>query len=85
MIASGTLALLTHRISSSGRADPTLLPGAVEELLRFVNPINHASERFTLEPVSIAGVTIPPTSGWSARPLPRTTTRRASPTPDGST
>jgi cytochrome P450 len=32
----------------------------VEELLRFVNPVNHATERFTMEPTEIAGVTIPP-------------------------
>jgi cytochrome P450 len=60
LIASGTLALLTHP-AELGRLhrDPALLPGAVEELLRFVNPLNHATERFTLEPVEIGGVTIP--------------------------
>lgn len=61
LIASGTLALLTHPDELSRlRADPSLLPGAVEELLRFVNPVSHATERFTLEPVSIGGVTISP-------------------------
>jgi cytochrome P450 len=60
LIASGTLALL----ASPGelerlRADPSLLPGAVEELLRYANPLNHATDRFTLEPVEIGGVTIP--------------------------
>ena len=61
LIASGTLALLTHPDQLSRlRADPSLLPGAVEELLRFVNPVNHATERFTMEPTEIAGVTIPP-------------------------
>jgi cytochrome P450 len=61
LLASGMLALFTHPAQLSRlRADPALLPGAVEELLRFVNPINHASERFALEPVPIAGVTIPP-------------------------
>jgi cytochrome P450 len=60
LIASGTLALLTHPEELSRlRGDPALLPGAVEELLRFVNPVNHATERFTLEPTEIAGVTIP--------------------------
>jgi len=31
----------------------------VEELLRFTNPLNHATERFTLEPVEIGGTAIP--------------------------
>lgn len=60
LIASGTLALLTYPAELSRlRADPSLLPGAVEELLRYANPLNHATERFTLEPVQIGGVTIP--------------------------
>jgi len=60
LIASGTLALLTNPVELHRlRADPSLLPGAVEELLRYVNPLNHATERFTLEPVEIGGVTIP--------------------------
>jgi cytochrome P450 len=60
LIASGTLALLTNPVELERlRSDPSLLPGAVEELLRFVNPLNHATERFTLEPVEIGGVTIP--------------------------
>ena len=41
------------------RADPGLLPGAVEEFLRFDGPIHMATLRFTTEPVEIAGVTIP--------------------------
>ena len=60
LIASGTLALLTNPAELDRlRADPSLLPGAVEELLRYVNPLNHATDRFTLEPVEIGGVTIP--------------------------
>ena len=60
LIASGTLALLTNPAELERlRADPALLPGAVEELLRYVNPLNHATDRFTLEPVEIGGVTIP--------------------------
>jgi cytochrome P450 len=60
LIASGTLALLTHPAQLARlRADPSLLPGAVDELLRYVNPLNHATDRFTLEPVEIGGVTIP--------------------------
>ena len=60
LIATGTLALLTNPAELARlRADQSLLPGAVEELLRFANPLNHATERFTLEPVEIGGVTIP--------------------------
>jgi cytochrome P450 len=60
LIASGTLALATHPAELARlRSDPSLLPGAVEELLRYANPLNHATERFTLEPVEIGGVTIP--------------------------
>ena len=60
LIASGVLALLTNPSQLDRlRSDPSLLPGAVEELLRFVNPLNHATDRFTLEPVEIGGVTIP--------------------------
>jgi len=60
LIASGTLALLTHPGELERLlADPALLPGAIEELLRYANPLNHATDRFTLEPVEIGGVTIP--------------------------
>jgi cytochrome P450 len=60
LIASGALALLTHPAELNRlRGDASLLPGAVEELLRYSNPLNHATERFTLEPVEIGGVTIP--------------------------
>jgi cytochrome P450 len=60
LIATGTLALLTNPAEAGRlRADPALLPRATEELLRYANPLNHATERFTLEPTEIGGVTIP--------------------------
>jgi cytochrome P450 len=60
LIASGTLALLTQPEQAARlRADPSLLPAAVEELLRFTSPVNHANDRFTTEAVSIGGVLIP--------------------------
>jgi cytochrome P450 len=60
LIASGTLALLANPGELARlRSDPALLPSAVDELLRYVNPVNHATERFTLQPVEIGGVTIP--------------------------
>jgi hypothetical protein len=42
LIASGTLALLTHPGEMARlRQDPSLLPAAVEELLRFTSPVDH--------------------------------------------
>lgn len=60
LIASGTLALLTHPEEMARlREDPSLLPAAVEELLRFTNPFNHATGRFTTEDLTAGDVTIP--------------------------
>jgi cytochrome P450 len=60
LIASGTLALLTYPEEMARlRADRSLLPAAVEELLRFTSPVNHANDRFTTEEVSIGGVAVP--------------------------
>jgi cytochrome P450 len=60
LIASGTLALL-RRPQEMGRLreDPSLLPAAVEELLRFTSPVNHATPRFTTEDCPVGGVVIP--------------------------
>jgi cytochrome P450 len=60
LIASGTLALLTHPGEMARlRQDPSLLRAAVEELLRFANPVNHVTARFTTEDLPIGGVVIP--------------------------
>jgi cytochrome P450 len=60
LIASGTLALLTHPAEKTRlRQDPSLLPAAVEELLRFTNPVNHANDRFTTQDVPVGDVVIP--------------------------
>jgi cytochrome P450 len=60
LIASGTMALLTHPGEKTRlRQDPSLLPAAVEELLRFTNPVNHANDRFTIEDVPVGDVVIP--------------------------
>jgi cytochrome P450 len=40
------------------RADPALLPSAIEELLRYDTPLS-LFERWVLEPIEVAGVTIP--------------------------
>jgi cytochrome P450 len=61
LIASGTLALLLNPAELARlRADRSLLSGAVEELLRYVNPVNNATFRFTGEPVELGGVSIGP-------------------------
>jgi cytochrome P450 len=60
LIASGILALLTHPGEKTRlQQDPSLLPAAVEELLRFTNPVNHANDRFTTEDVPVGDVVIP--------------------------
>jgi cytochrome P450 len=60
LIANGALALLNHPDQLAAlRADPTLLPGAVEEFLRYDSPITNATLRYTVAPVEIGGVTIP--------------------------
>jgi len=60
LIASGTLALMTHPEEMARlRQDPSLLPAAVEELLRFTNPVNHVNDRFTTEDLPIGDVVIP--------------------------
>jgi len=61
LIASGTLALLLNPGELARlRANPALLGSAVEELLRYVNPVNNATFRFTGEPVELGGVSIGP-------------------------
>jgi cytochrome P450 len=61
LIASGTLALLLNPGELARlRADRSLLGSAVEELLRYVNPVNNATFRFTGEPVELGGVPIGP-------------------------
>jgi cytochrome P450 len=61
LIASGTLALLLNPGELARlRADRSLLGSAVEELLRYVNPVNNATFRFTGEPVELDGVSIGP-------------------------
>jgi cytochrome P450 len=60
LIGSGTLALLLSPGELARlRADSSLLPGAVEELLRYTSPVNHATFRFTAEAVKIGGTVIP--------------------------
>jgi cytochrome P450 len=59
LIASGVLALLLNPAELARlRAEPALIGSAVEELLRYVNPVNHTTFRCAAEPVEIGGVRI---------------------------
>ncbi len=61
LIGNGMLALLLNPGELTRlRGEPGLLPGAVEELLRHVNPVNNATYRFAAEPVEIGGARIGP-------------------------
>ncbi|MFE5867449.1 cytochrome P450 [Streptomyces roseifaciens] len=60
LIGNGALALLRHPDQLAAlRADPSLMPSAVEEFLRYEGPLNTASLRYTTEPVDVGGFTIP--------------------------
>ncbi|MFG2621379.1 cytochrome P450 [Streptomyces sp. NPDC048507] len=60
LISSGVLALLRHPAQLAAlRADPCLIEGAVEEMLRYDGPVTAAAFRYAAEPVEIAGVRIP--------------------------
>jgi cytochrome P450 len=60
LISSGMLALLQHPDQLDLlRADPSLIKSAIEEPLRYTNPLETATPRYTREDTTIAGVTIP--------------------------
>jgi cytochrome P450 len=60
LIVNSVLALLLHPDQLALlRADWSLLPGAVEEFLRYEGPINIATVRFTTESIEVGGVEIP--------------------------
>ncbi|MER7351068.1 cytochrome P450 [Streptomyces aurantiacus] len=59
LLANGTLALLRHPDQLAAlRADPALMPNAIDELLRYDSPLQ-SSRRITLEPTVLSGVEIP--------------------------
>ncbi|MFI8928505.1 cytochrome P450 [Streptomyces sp. NPDC053474] len=60
LIGTAVLGLLSHPEQLAAvRADPGLLPGAVEEFLRHEGPVLLAIRRFPLEDVTIGGVRVP--------------------------
>ncbi|MFB9234654.1 cytochrome P450 [Plantactinospora siamensis] len=59
-LGNAVVALLTHPEQIDRlRADPALLPGAIEELLRFDGPLPVASPRIAAEDIEYQGVRIP--------------------------
>jgi cytochrome P450 PksS len=60
LIASGTLALLTHPDQIEKlRREPALIKSAIEELLRYTAPVFMSTERYAREDVTLHGVMIP--------------------------
>ncbi len=60
LITNGMVALSRHpEVMDRLAADPALVPGAVEEFLRYDAPVNHTTFRCTAEPVEVGGVAIP--------------------------
>ncbi|MGZ6368887.1 MAG: cytochrome P450 family protein [Ktedonobacteraceae bacterium] len=60
LIGSGSLALLEHPDQLEKlRCEPAIIKPAIEELLRFVCPVEMATERYAREDIMIAGKTIP--------------------------
>jgi cytochrome P450 len=60
LIGNGVVSLLRNPDQLAAlRADPALLPAAIEELLRYDGPAGMTTLRFTTEPVVLGGVEVP--------------------------
>jgi cytochrome P450 len=60
LISSSVYALLKHPEQLQLiRQDAALIPGAIEELLRYESPLNLSTVRYTTEPVSVGDTEIP--------------------------
>ncbi|MGK3962569.1 cytochrome P450 [Sorangium sp. So ce118] len=60
LIGNGTLALLEHPDQLQKLHDhPELIDSAIEELLRYVNPVGQSAPRFAREDIEIQGYKIP--------------------------
>ena len=56
LIGNGVLTLLQRPAEWANlQANPTLIPAAIEELLRFDGPIDHSTERYAAEDVELNG------------------------------
>lgn len=59
LIGSGTLALLEHPEQMENLlGDMSLLDSAIEEMLRFTNPVHHVAQRYAMEDVPLMGYTV---------------------------
>jgi cytochrome P450 len=59
LIANGVYALLTHPAQVEKlRADPSLVPNAVEEILRYYGPAETTTPRYARDDVELGGETI---------------------------
>ena len=59
LVGSGTFALLEHPDQLAKlKANPELLDSAIEEMLRFTNPVQQVAPRFALEDVELDGQVI---------------------------
>ena len=60
LVGNAVVALLDHPDQlAMVQADPRLVPGTIEELLRFTAPVPHATFRVTTEAVELDGTTVP--------------------------
>jgi cytochrome P450 len=60
LIGNGVYSLLRHPGQLAAlRADPSLLPGAIEEFLRFESPVDLSTLRITTQPMRVGSVVIP--------------------------
>ena len=86
LISNGVRALLTHPGQLARlRPEPGMLPGVVEEILRFDSPTQSALPNFASAPVDVAGRRSPPATWCLSLCWPRTGTRTGSPSPISST
>ena len=73
LIGTGTLALLTHPAELARlRANPSLIPHAVEELLRYASPVNHATYRIAAQDVRSTAPSSRAVTWCSSRSVPPT-------------
>jgi cytochrome P450 len=60
LLGNALVALFRHPAQLAAlRAEPAKIPAAVEELMRFDGPVQHATFRYATEPVELGGTTIP--------------------------
>jgi cytochrome P450 len=85
MIGMGMLLCLRDEDLRRRAADPASVDAAVEELLRFITPVQFSPRRVALEDVEIGGVTVRKGEDSSCCSPRRIATRACSPIPTGST